>query len=37
MTQKEAVEYANVVAKNQNGKILIHNSKGINKGRIKVR
>lgn len=33
-TQKEAVEYAKVLAENQGGTYLIHNSKGANKGRI---
>ena len=34
-TQKEAVEYSNKMAKNQDGVVLVHNSKGKNKGRIK--
>ena len=34
-TQKEALEYSKVMAKNQDGALLVHNSKGANKGRIK--
>jgi len=34
-TQKEAVEYSKVMAENQDGALLVHNSKGKNKGRIK--
>lgn len=34
-TQKEAVEYTKQMAENQGGKMLVHNSKGANKGRIK--
>lgn len=34
-TQKEAVEYSKVMAENQNGVVLVHNSKGAAKGRIK--
>ena len=34
-TQKEALEYTKVMAKNQDGKVLVHNSKGANKGKIK--
>ena len=34
-TQKEAVEYTKEMAKNQKGAMLVHNSKGKNKGRIK--
>ena len=34
-TQKEALEYTKVMAKNQDGKMLVHNSKGANKGKIK--
>lgn len=34
-TQKEAVEYSKEMSKNQKGKMLVHNSKGKNKGRIK--
>ena len=34
-TQKEAVEYSKQMAKNQGGSMLVHNSKGANKGRIK--
>jgi outer membrane biosynthesis protein TonB len=33
-TQKEALEYSKKMAKNQDGSVLVHNSKGINKGRI---
>ena len=33
-TQKEALEYSKKMAKNQDGSVLIHNSKGSNKGRI---
>ena len=34
-TQKEALEYSRKMSKNQKGKMLVHNSKGKNKGRIK--
>ncbi len=34
-TQKEAIEYTKVMADNQGGKMLVHNSKGASKGRIK--
>lgn len=34
-TQKEAIEYANEKADNQDGTVLVHNSKGANKGKIK--
>ena len=34
-TQAEAVAYTKEMAKNQDGKMLIHNSKGANKGKIK--
>jgi len=34
-TQVEAVEYANTMAKNQDGVVLVHKSKGKNKGKIK--
>ena len=34
-TQVQAVEYANKVAESQDGTVLVHNSKGANKGRIK--
>ena len=33
-TQKEAKEYTEQMAKNQDGVMLVHNSKGKNKGRI---
>ena len=33
-TQKEALEYSKKMAENQGGKVLVHNSKGENKGRI---
>ena len=33
-TQKEALEYSKKMAKNQDGSVLVHNSKGQNKGRI---
>lgn len=33
-TQKEAIEYSKVMAENQGGTYLVHNSKGANKGRI---
>ncbi len=33
-TQKEALEYSKKMAENQDGKVLFHNSKGANKGRI---
>ena len=34
-TQAEALEYSKAMAKNQDGKLLVHNSKGANKGKIK--
>ena len=34
-TQKEALDYTKAMAKNQDGKVLVHNSKGANKGKIK--
>lgn len=34
-TQKEAIEYTKQLAANQEGKMLVHNSKGANKGKIK--
>lgn len=34
-TQKEALEYSKKMANNQDAKVLVHNSKGENKGRIK--
>ena len=34
-TQKEAIDYSKIMAKNQGGSMLVHNSKGQNKGRIK--
>ena len=34
-TQKEAVEYTKKMAENQGGAMLVHNSKGANKGKIK--
>ena len=34
-TQKEAMEYTKKMAENQGGAVLLHNSKGANKGRIK--
>ena len=34
-TQKEAIEYTKKMAENQGGTMLVHNSKGANKGRIK--
>ena len=34
-TQKEALAYSKELAKNQDGALLVHNSKGANKGRIK--
>lgn len=34
-TQKEAVDYSKKMADNQDGALLVHNSKGKNKGRIK--
>ena len=34
-TQKEAVEYSKKMAENQGGSMLVHNSKGANKGKIK--
>lgn len=36
-TQKEAIEYSKKMAINQDGKMLVHNSKGENKGRIKAK
>lgn len=33
-TQKEAIEYSKKMAENQGGSMLVHNSKGANKGRI---
>lgn len=33
-TQKEAIEYSKKMAANQGGSMLVHNSKGANKGRI---
>ena len=32
---KEALDYSKKMAENQDGKVLVHNSKGANKGRIK--
>lgn len=34
-TQKEAIEYSKKMAENQGGAMLVHNSKGANKGKIK--
>lgn len=34
-TQAEAVAFTKEMAKNQDGKMLVHNSKGENKGKIK--
>ena len=34
-TQAEAVTFTKEMAKNQDGKMLVHNSKGANKGKIK--
>ena len=34
-TQKEALEYTKQMANNQGGKMLVHNSKGASKGKIK--
>ena len=34
-TQKEAIEYTKQMAENQGGKMLVHNSKGASKGKIK--
>lgn len=34
-TQKEALAYTKKMAANQDGKMLVHNSKGTNKGKIK--
>ena len=34
-TQKEALEYSKEMTKNQKGAMLVHNSKGKNKGKIK--
>lgn len=36
-TQAEAVEYTKAMAANQDGAMLVHNSKGKNKGRIKAK
>ena len=36
-TQKEALDYSRKMAKNQDGKMLVHNSRGANKGRIKAK
>ena len=36
-TQKEALDYSRKMAKNQDGKMLFHNSRGANKGRIKAK
>ena len=33
-TQKEALDYTKKMAKNQDGSVLVHNSRGENKGRI---
>ena len=33
-TQKEAIEYSKKMASNQGGSMLVHNSKGANKGKI---
>lgn len=32
--QKEALEYTKKMAKNQDGSVIIHNSRGANKGRV---
>ena len=34
-TQKEGLEYVNKMAKNQDGTVLVHASKGASKGKIK--
>ena len=34
-TQKEAIDYSKKMAENQGGSMLVHNSKGANKGKIK--
>ncbi|MBQ0009150.1 MAG: DUF2188 domain-containing protein, partial [Firmicutes bacterium] len=34
-TQVQAIEYSKQMDENQGGKMLVHNSKGQNKGRIK--
>ena len=34
-TQKEAIEFTKQMAENQDGAMLVHNSKGENKGKIK--
>lgn len=36
-TQKEALDYSHKMADNQKGSVLVHNSKGPNKGRIQKR
>ena len=36
-TQKEALEYSRKMTKNQKGTMLVHNSRGKNKGRIKAK
>ena len=36
-TQKEALAYSEKMAENQGGSVLVHNSKGSNKGRIQKR
>ena len=36
-TQKEALAYSEKMAENQGGAVLVHNSKGSNKGRIQKR
>ena len=36
-TQKEALVYSEKMAENQGGSVLVHNSKGSNKGRIQKR
>jgi len=36
-TQVEAVAYAEKLAENQDGHVLVHNSKGANKGKIQKR
>lgn len=36
-TQKEAIEYTKVMAERQGGSMLVHNSKGAAKGRIKAK
>lgn len=35
-TQKEAIDYSKIMAKNQGGSMLVHNSKGQNKGGINI-